>query len=281
MEPKREARAQAVQRTSARRLARTGLLLPLLLLVTGCSRDDIPNFGWPNAISPQGQRALDLWKGSSVAALVVCVGVYGLIFWAMWAYRRRDDKLPEQVAYNLPVEVLYTVIPTVIVAFLFYFTAKDESYITDLSKKPDCTVKVVGFQWAWQFNYTDCGSATGLSIVGRPGRPAAEGGELSQLILPEGKRIRFVETSPDVIHSFWVPDLLFKMDVIPGRQNTWQVDSIAAGDYKGRCAELCGMDHSRMLFSLKVVPQGEFDSLIAAAKADTTSGKYSVNGSNQ
>lgn len=252
--------------------------MPLLVLLTGCSREDIPNFGWPNAITPQGQRALDLWKGSSVAALVVCVGVYGLIFWAMWAYRRRDDKLPEQVAYNLPVEVLYTVIPTVIVAFLFYFTARDESYIEDLSKKPDCTVNVVGFQWAWQFNYTDCGSATGLSIVGRPGASSELGGENAQLLLPADKRVLFVETSPDVIHSFWVPDLLFKRDVIPGRENKFQVDSILAGTYKGRCAELCGMDHSRMLFTMKVMPQDEFEAAIAAARADTTSGKYSTIG---
>ena len=253
----------------------------MLLLLTGCSRDDIPNFGWPNAITPQGQRALDLWRGSSVAGLVVMVAVYGLMFWAMWAYRKRSEVVPAQVAYNLPVEVLYTVIPTIIVGFLFYFTAKDEDYITSLKAKPDCTVNVVGFQWAWQYNYTDCGTATGLSILGRPGKPADQGGELSQLYLPEGKTIRFVETSPDVIHSWWVPDLLFHLDVVPGRQNTFQVSSIKAGTYKGRCAELCGMDHSRMLFTLKVAPQSEFDQLIAAAKADTTSGKYSMNGSNQ
>ncbi|MDQ1689432.1 MAG: cytochrome c oxidase subunit [Frankiaceae bacterium] len=261
--------------------ARTALLVPLLLLLTGCSREDIPNFGWPHAITPQGQRALDLWKGSSVAGLVVMIAVYGLMFWAAWAYRKRDDVVPAQVGYNLPVEVLYTVIPTIIVAFLFYFTARDESYIDKLDAKPDCTVNIVGFQWAWQYNYTDCGTATGLSIIGRPGRTAAEGGELSHLILPEGKVIRFVETSPDVIHSWWVPDLLFKRDVVPGRQNTFQVDSIKAGTYKGRCAELCGEFHSRMLFTLTVAPQSEFDAMIAAAKADTTSGRYTVNGSNQ
>jgi cytochrome c oxidase subunit 2 len=277
----RAERATATQRTPAHRLARTALLVPLLVLLTGCSREDIPNFGWPNAITPQGQRALDLWKGSSVAGLVVMVAVYGLIFWSCWAYRKRDDVLPAQVGYNLPVEVLYTVIPTIIVGFLFYFTARDQTYIDKLDKKPDCTVNVVGFQWAWQFNYTDCGTATGLSIVGRPGVTQAQGGELSHLYLPEGKVVRFVETSPDVIHSFWVPDLLFKRDVIPGRQNTWQVDSIEAGDYKGRCAELCGEFHSRMLFTLTVTSQSDFDSFVEAAKADTTSGRYSMNGSSQ
>ena len=269
------------KRKPARRLARASALAPLLLLLTGCSREDIPNFGWPNAITPQGKSALDLWKGSSVAGLAVSVAVYGLIFWACWAYRKRDEKLPAQVAYNLPVEVLYTVIPTIIVAFLFYFTAKSETYLDKLDKKPDCTVNVVGFQWAWQFNYTDCGSATGLSIVGRPGTPVEQGGELSHLILPADKRVRFVETSPDVIHSFWVPALLFKRDVVPGRQNTWQVDSIKAGTYKGRCAELCGEYHARMLFTVTVAPQAEFDQMIAAAKADTTSGKYSTNGGTQ
>jgi cytochrome c oxidase subunit 2 len=196
------------------------------------------------------------------------IAVYGLIFWAMWAYRKRGEAVPAQVAYNLPVEVLYTVIPTIIVGFLFYFTARDQTYIDKLDKKPDCTVNVVGFQWAWQFNYTDCGTATGLSIVGRPGVTQAQGGELSHLYLPEGKVVRFVETSPDVIHSWFVPEFLFKRDVIPGRANSFEVTIRKTGTFLGRCAEFCGEKHDRMNFYLKVVSQEEFADYMDKLKAN-------------
>ena len=248
------------------------VLAPLLLLtLTGCGVDDIPRFGWPESVTPQGERALDLWRGSSVAALVVGGFVYLLIIWAVIAYRKRDDRIPDQVQYNLPVEVLYTIVPFIIVSFLFYWTARDEEYIAKVTANPDCRVEFVGFQWSWQFNYQDCGEATGLSITGRPGQPP-------QMFLPTDQKIRIEERSPDVVHSFWVPRFLFKMDVIPGRVNEFEFTVTEPGTFAGRCAELCGLDHSRMLFSVRAAPQDEFDQLVTAAKADTTSGRYSVNG---
>jgi len=205
---------------------------------------------------------LRLWQGSLIAALAVGGFVLGLIVWACFRFRARGDQLPRQVRYNLPVEVLYTVIPVVIVAVLFYFTAIDEDTVDKLSAHPDLRVEVIGFQWSWQFNYP----AQGLQITGRPGQPP-------QLVLPVGETIQFTEVSLDVIHSFWVVPFLFKRDVIPGpRHNQFEVTITKAGVFAGHCAEYCGIGHDQMLFSVRAVSPAQFSSFVARAKAEATSG---------
>ena len=188
-----------------------------------------------------------------------CVGVFviGLILWSCFAFRRRsDDDLPRQVRYNLPIEVLYTVVPVVLVAVLFYFTALRENDEDKFSAHPDVNINVVGFQWAWQFNYLD----DGLSVTGRPGR-------YPQLVLPVGETVKFYETSPDVIHAFWVIPFLFKRDVVPGHENSFEVTLTHTGTFQGKCTELCGVDHDRMLFTLKVVSPTDYQNWLAQTKA--------------
>ena len=107
------------------------------------------------------------------------------------------------------------------------------------------------------FNYDDGDAATvDPSVTGVPGQPA-------QLILPVNRSIRFVETSNDVIHSFWVPRFLFKRDVVPGRENQFELTIRQTGTYIGRCAEFCGEKHDRMNFEVKVVSEQEYDEFIA------------------
>jgi cytochrome c oxidase subunit 2 len=165
--------------------------------------------------------------------------------------------LPRQVRYNLPIEVLYTVVPFVIIAVLFFYTAIGENKVNKLTRDPDVRIGVVGFQWNWQFNYTD----DKVQVTGEPQHPAT-------LVLPVDKRIQFTETSPDVIHSFWVPDFLFKRDVVPGRFNMFEIKPTEIGTYVGRCAEFCGEKHARMGFTVKVVSQADYDAYIAGLKAD-------------
>ena len=121
----------------------------------------------------------------------------------------------------------------------------------------DVTIGVIGFQWNWTFNYTD----DDVSVTGIPGQPP-------QLVLPTDTTIRFTETSPDVIHSFWVPAFLFKRDVIPGRVNTFEVTITKEGEYIGRCAELCGEKHAAMNFSVLAVSPDEYDDYIADLQSD-------------
>lgn len=251
-----------------------GLVALVAVLASGCQ---LPNWGLPHPITPQAQRVSDIWTGSWIAAFAVGAGVWGLIFWSVFRYRKRSDELPSQVRYNMPIEVLYTVVPFIIIAGLFYYTARDETYLDKTTAHPAVTIGVVGFRWNWQFRYTDPNDPNKVvgQVTGRPGQPA-------QLVLPTGRSIRFIETSPDVIHSFWVPEFLFKRDVIPGRVNQFEISQITqTGTFVGRCAELCGTDHDRMNFSIKVVPPAEYDAMMqrlqstAGAVAPTTTGSSS------
>ena len=158
------------------------------------------------------------------------------------------------------------------VAVLFYYTARDESALLDTSKEPDVVVNVVGKQWSWDFNYVDERHLRGRH-PGAAHRGAGRGGDLPTLYLPVDKRVEFVLTARDVIHSFWVPAFLQKLDMIPGKVNRFQVVPTQEGTFQGKCAELCGAYHSQMLFNVKVVAQAEYDAHIAELKAKGQTGQ--------
>jgi cytochrome c oxidase subunit 2 len=203
----------------------------------------------PEPATEEAPLILQLWQGSWIVAGFVTLLVYGLIALAIILYRRRrGDEIPPQTRYNIPIEVLYTVVPLIIVFGLFYFTARDQTEIMELTDDFDHSVNVVAYRWSWGFNYME----EDTYDVGTPAVAPV-------LYLPVNEKVRFELTSPDVIHSFWVPDFLFKMDVVPGRINKFELTPNKLGEFPGRCAELCGVDHSRMLFSVKVVSRPEFD----------------------
>ncbi len=232
------------------------------LLTSGCNArkvyEDAFSLGWPDPATEQAKVMYDVWLGTTAAAVAVGVVMWLLIGYAVVRFRKKGDELPPQIRYNLPIEVLYTVVPFVIIAVLFFYTAVGENKVNKLTRNPDVTIGVVGFQWNWQFNYVN----DKVQVTGEP----ANGG--ATLVIPVGKRVRFIETSPDVIHSFWVPAFLFKRDVVPGRFNSFEITPTRLGTYTGRCAELCGEKHDRMNFTVRVVTQAEYDAYIADLKAD-------------
>ncbi|MGI5519419.1 cytochrome c oxidase subunit II [Micromonospora sp. CA-259024] len=249
----------------AGRLAGLGLGgVALLVLLTGCDvGQTFDGFGWPQGgISPESRRMYDLWIASCVAALAVGVFVWGLIFWCVVRYRKRGNALPVQTRYNMPMEFLYTIAPILIVSVLFYYTAIVQTDVDKLSKNPDVTVEVVAFKWNWQFNYRDGQGPDARTTASTLGTSEV----IPVLVLPTNRSIRFEETSRDVIHSFWVPELLFKRDVMPGNiRNVFEVSSLnAEGAYVGRCAELCGSYHAFMNFELRVVSPEKYDQFLAA-----------------
>ena len=136
---------------------RVGVLAVMLLALTGCTNDTFTRMGFPDPITTQGKITLSLWQGSWIAGLLVGAVVWGLILWAVVFHRKRGDKLPPQVRYNMPIEILYTIVPFILIAVLFYYTAKDENTINNLSAKPAVTVDVTGFQWSWSFDYNPSG----------------------------------------------------------------------------------------------------------------------------
>lgn len=222
----------------------------------------------PRPATEEAPRILSLWQGSWVAALAVGCLVWGLIVWSVIFHRRKRHKqeIPPQTRYNMPIEVLYTAVPLIIICVLFYFTARDESALLKKENNPPHTVNVVGYQWSWAFNYKeDVNGTHGVYETGTPShRPT--------LYLPVNEKVRFKLTSRDVIHSFWVPNFLFKMDIIPGKVNGYEATPSRTGTFQGKCAEFCGVDHSRMLFDVKVVSKADYNAHLRKLKAKGNTG---------
>lgn len=254
-------RISTVGRTRRSRAPRVAaaVVSGLLLTLTGCSQettDEWQRLGLPEPASDRAEYTADLWIGSWTAALIIGAFVWGLILWTSFHYRRRhDEELPTQVRYNLPIEVLYTIAPIIVVAVLFFYTVEKQNAVTEVIDDPDHDVLVTGQQWSWTFTYRDEEALGGDTDVYELGTPAT----IPELWLVEDQSVTFELNSPDVIHSFWVPAFLYKLDVIPGRDQSFSLTPTTAGEFAGRCAELCGFQHSRMLFTVKVVDQGAYD----------------------
>ena len=233
------------------------------LIASGCTANEAFFFDLPEPSTAEGPIVQNLWNGSWIAAWIVGVITWGLMIFAAVAYRRRKNAgVPVQTRYNIPLEALYTIVPLIMILGLFVFTVRDQTELIAVEDDQQQTVNVVGFRWSWTFNYLD----EDVSEVGTPGVPPT-------LVLPVDEKIQFELSSPDVIHSFWVPNWLFKMDVIPGKVNVFQVTPNKTGTFVGRCAELCGVDHARMLFNVDVVERAEYDEYIASLRAKGQTGK--------
>jgi cytochrome c oxidase subunit 2 len=249
-------------------------------VLTGCTLQEWQRGAMPEPITDEGPITLQFWQATWIVALIIGALVWGLILFACVAYRRKkgDTTIPRQTRYHMPIETLWTIAPLILVIGIFYFAARDETELNTVSNQEELTVGVVGFRWSWTFNYKD-------QQVFDTGEPAYSPQEndagfvpanpvgLPTLWLPVNKKVKFELTSPDVIHSFWAIPFLYKLDVVPGRTNVFEVTPTVTGLYAGKCAELCGVDHSRMLFNVNVVTQAEFDAHVAELRAKGQTGQ--------
>ncbi|GGC71272.1 cytochrome c oxidase subunit II [Hoyosella rhizosphaerae] len=307
---------------SRRRIARrTGLAATLgiaAVLLSGCSIDNaVLRFGWPSGVTPQAQMMRELWTWSVVAALIMGVIVWGLTFWTVIFHRKKkgDPDFPRQTGYNVPLELLYTAVPFVIIAVLFYFTVVVQNFVNDKEHgEADVVVDVTAYQWNWKFGYRtiDMGDGTPFYDGSDPdGGPQVvdpndddefgpihgkRRGDLSYLeyntietlgsseeipvlVLPTNRRIEFVLASSDVVHSFWVPEFLFKRDVLPNPAEnhsdfSFQISEIEReGAFVGRCAEMCGTYHAMMNFEVRAVSPERFAEYIELRKPTVDGGQ--------
>ena len=239
------------------------------LVLAGCSAETNAQWkriGLPEGASDRTEAIRSLWIGAWIAALIVGVMVWGLILYAVVRYRKRNDEAPRQTRYNLPLEVLYTLAPFAIIGVLFFYTVEHGDKVTATAQSTQHTINVVGQQWQWTFNYKE-------TVDGQEG--VWETGTLDQpavLWLPVNESVHFDLTSPDVIHSFWVPSFYFKLDVIPGRTNKFELTPTKTGTFAGKCAELCGLYHSRMVFTVKVVTADEYQAHLRELSAKGQTG---------
>lgn len=253
-----------------------------VLALGGCSSEtagEFERFAMPDPASVQAEHILHLWQGAWIAALAVGILVWGLILYAVVRFRRRsDDEIPVQTRYNLPLEILYTLAPVIMVIVFFAKTVDTQNAVLDEDLPVDNTIEVVGQQWSWTFNYglgemdpaANDDATDDVFPYSAYVHDSGTGSHIPDLYLPVDVTTRFNLHSPDVIHDLGVPAFLMKMDVIPGRVNHYSVTPTVEGDYAGKCYELCGTYHSRMLFNVHVVSQEEYDAYLEALQAAGT-----------
>jgi cytochrome c oxidase subunit II len=204
---------------------------------------------WPTAGSLQASALAQDWLIFTCAALGLAALVWALIIYAAIRFRH-TDRNPEprsQKANNTGLEIAWTVAPLVIVIGLFGYTYHIEAGVEALAADPPVRITVTGFRWGWTFAY-----AGGPRITGDFRHPP-------EMVLPAGQVAAIDVTSTDVIHSFWIPDMLFKRDAVPGRLSTFDLTPSALGTFIGRCGEFCGLDHALMTFRVRVVPHDDYE----------------------
>ena len=250
-------------RTGLRTGLRAGSLLLLVAALAGCGM--IP----PEPETEAARSVFTLYNVVFAMGAAVFIGVEGFILYAVIRYRRRDDRLPEQLHGNNLVEIIWTAIPTVIVLILFAASAITLGQVEARADRPGQVIEVTGFQWQWQFHYLDDdgNDENDHTVVGSPASPPA-------MVVPVGEPIRLELGSADVIHSFYVPHFLIKRDMFPpgtsGSDNQLEFTINEPGTYTGQCAEFCGDLHARMTFTVEAMPRAEFDQWLASAKAGET-----------
>ena len=234
------------------------LLAPLTLLLTGCAK--VSGLGFEEGLSSVNDISLSLWQGAWITSAVVGVFTLILILWPAVFHRAKASKgeFPKQTQYNVPVEVAYTIIPFIIVAVLFYFTAVKQTEIVEKTSNYKHEIVVDGFQWSWQFSYLDAGPKA--VVTGTPANPPT-------LYVPLGEKVRYTIVSNDVVHGFWIPAFMIQMQNLPGVTNYLEFTANKLGTYPGRCNILCGRNHSQMLFSVKVVTPAEYKTYLETLKA--------------
>jgi cytochrome c oxidase subunit II len=240
--------------------------------LAGCSPTELHGFlpGFVEDGTPATNRTdmvAGMWVNSWIVLLAVGIITWGLMLWAMIAYRRRKGQtgLPVQLRYNMPIEIFYTLVPLILVIGMFAFTARDQTILETKDENPDVSIVAIGKQWAWDFQYNGAGGNQDDAVwqMGIQAQTDAAGtvdqAALPTLYLPVNKTVRIDLESRDVIHSFWIIDFLYKKDMYIGGDNSWSFTPTREGTYAGKCAELCGEYHSMMLFNVKVVSDAEYE----------------------
>ena len=216
----------------------------------------------PKAATAQAQEIRNLYDIVFWIAAAIFLLVEGLIVWSVIRYRRKpgDNELPAQTHGNNTAEIAWTLIPTIIVAFLFYISWQSLNTVEAMSATPDLKVKAIAGQFQWQFVYY---AEDGVTEAFTQVIPQGPGGGLS---VPVDRNVRVELESPDVIHAFYVPRFLYKRDVVPGQVNQFEFrlnEDEAGQTFGGQCAELCGVGHRTMTFEVHALGGAEFDTWLA------------------
>jgi len=229
----------------------------------------------PQGVTEVSQAAYDIHMIMVWVCTVIGVGVFGFMFYVMYAHRKSRGAVAENFHENLVVELLWTIVPAIILIVMAVpaTTALMKVYDTE---NPDIDIKITGYQWKWQYEYVGEGvkfmselKTSQDEVYGRAPKGEHYLREVTEpLVLPVGKKVRFLVTGNDVIHSWWVPDFGVKRDAIPGLFTAGWARTDEPGIYVGECTELCGLGHAFMPVVVEVKEEAEYDQWLAGKKAE-------------
>lgn len=261
----------------------TGLTGALFLLWGVIARAEL-GLNMPRGVTAVSREVYDLHMLIFWICVVIGIGVFGVMFWSIFHHRKSRGAVPAQFHESTLVEIIWTVVPMLILVGMAVPATKTLVKMYD-SREAELTVKVTGYQWRWQYDYLDHNVGF-LSVLSTPTaqiRNAAPKGEHyllevdNPMVVPVGKKVRILTTAADVIHSWWVPELGWKKDAIPGFINeSWTLIE-KPGIYRGQCAELCGKDHGYMPIVVKAVPEAEFKEWLTQMQAKNKSNPKTAN----
>jgi cytochrome c oxidase subunit 2 len=223
------------------------------------------------ALSPSMERIVDFNFMVTIIIVVISAFVFGLMAWIVYRYNAKRNPTPSKTTHNTMLEVAWTIVP-VIILLVIVVPSFRLLYYTDRVEEADMTLKAIGHQWYWSYEYPDHGDFTFDALMleddeleeGQPRLLATD----TAVVLPVGAKIRLLTTADDVIHSWAVPALGVKMDSVPGRVNETWFQINREGIYYGQCSELCGTLHGFMPIMVEAVSQEEFDAWVEMAQEE-------------
>ncbi len=263
---------------SVGRILAAGGAVSAALVGTGASAGEPTpwQMGLQQAATPLMQSIDDLHDILLVICTLITLFVLGLLLYVMWRFREGKNPTPTRTTHNTLVEVLWTVIPVVILVLIAIPSFK-LLYYSDTIPKADLTVKAIGHQWYWSYEYPDHGNFTfDATILAddelKEGQPRLLEVD-NRIVVPVDKVVRVQVTADDVLHAWAVPAFGVKIDGVPGRLNEVWFKAERTGVYYGQCSELCGINHGFMPIRVDVVTAREFNAWISWAKKEYAAGE--------
>jgi cytochrome c oxidase subunit 2 len=227
-------------------------------------------------VTPIANEVYSLHNMMLIICTAIFIAVFSVMFYSIWRHRRSKGAVSANWHENTTVEIIWTVIPFIIVIIMALPATRTVVAMKDTSNA-DLTIKVTGYQWKWGYDYIR-GEGEGIAFLSSLTTPAAQidGREPKSatyllevdnpLVVPVGKKVRVITTASDVIHAWWVPAFAVKQDAIPGfARDTWfRADQV--GTFRGQCAELCGKDHAFMPIVVQVVSADDYSKWVSGKK---------------
>jgi cytochrome c oxidase subunit 2 len=221
-----------------------------------------------DSASPVMQDVADFHNFLLWVIVVICAVVLGLLLTCIVRFNARANPTPSRTTHNTPIEIIWTIVPVIILALIAVPSFR-LLFVQTQIPKPDLTVKVTGKQWFWSYSYPDSNfEFDSLMVQEKDLKP----GQLrllavdNEMVVPVNKVVHVLVTGADVIHSFAVPSFGIRMDAIPGRVNETWFKATIEGVFYGQCSELCGKDHAFMPIAVRVVNEGDFNTWLNGAK---------------